>query len=48
VLCSVALIFARNSRRNFAQYISERPADFAKAATAKEGRKAKTNQQKEN
>jgi hypothetical protein len=33
--------FPRNSRSDFAQYTSERPPDFAKATTAKEGRKAK-------
>jgi hypothetical protein len=48
VLCSVALIFARNSQRNFAQYTSERPADFAKATTAKERTEGQNNQQKEN
>jgi hypothetical protein len=36
------LSFPRNRRPIPAQYIDERPADFAKATTAKERRKAKT------
>jgi hypothetical protein len=41
-LRSVALSFPRNEPPKLTEYIGERPADFAKATTAKEVRKAKT------
>jgi hypothetical protein len=38
--------FPRNSHAIFAQYISERPADFAKATTAKEVEEGQNYKQK--